>query len=116
MDERRLGPVIGLGTYETFLDDESLATDVVKAALGAGTTVFDSSPMYGAAEASLGSALRDRRSQGVVATKIWAESIAEGRAQYEAQRRFFDRPTTTCATRPDQNSRCSVRMRRRIPG
>jgi len=91
MEERRLGPVVGLGTYGTFLDDERLAADVVGSALGAGTTVFDSSPMYGAAEASLGSALRDRRAQGVVATKIWAESAEEGRAQYADQRRLFGR-------------------------
>jgi diketogulonate reductase-like aldo/keto reductase len=91
MEERRLGPVVGLGTYATFLDDERLARVVVEAALGGGTTVFDSSPMYGAAEASLGSALRDRRAQGVVATKIWAESVEEGRRQYEAQRQYFGR-------------------------
>lgn len=91
MEERRLGPVVGLGTYGTFLDDERLASDVVEAALGAGTVVFDSSPMYGAAEASLGSALRDRRSRGVVATKIWTESVDEGQAQYAAQRRLFGR-------------------------
>ena len=91
MEQRRLGPVIGLGTYGTFLDDERLASDVVGEALGAGTTVFDSSPMYGAAEASLGSALGGRRAQAVVATKIWAESVAEGRAQYEAQLRYFGR-------------------------
>ena len=91
MEERRLGPVVGLGTYGTFLDDERLAKEVVEAALAVGSSVFDSSPMYGAAEASLGSALRDRRSQGVVATKIWAESVEEGQHQYAAQRRLFGR-------------------------
>jgi diketogulonate reductase-like aldo/keto reductase len=91
MEQRQLGPVIGLGTYKTFLDDERLAADVVGAALSAGTTVFDSSPMYGAAEASLGSALRDRRDESVVATKIWAGSVEEGRAQYAAQLRAFGR-------------------------
>ncbi len=91
MEQRRLGPVVGLGTYKTFLDDEALAAEVVGAALGAGTTVFDSSPMYGAAEASLGSALQGRRADAVVATKIWASSIEEGKAQYAAQRRAFDR-------------------------
>jgi diketogulonate reductase-like aldo/keto reductase len=45
MEQRQLGPVIGLGTYKTFLDDERLAGEVVGAALGVGTTVFDSSPM-----------------------------------------------------------------------
>jgi len=91
MEERRLGPVVGLGTYGTFLDDAGLATEVVGAALEAGTTVFDSSPMYGAAEASLGGALRPQRDRGVVATKIWTDSVEEGRAQYAAQREFFGR-------------------------
>lgn len=91
VEVRRLGPVVGLGTYGTFLDDESLAGAVVSAALGAGTVVFDSSPMYGAAERSLGSALRARRGEGTVATKIWTESIAAGRAQYAAQLQFFSR-------------------------
>jgi diketogulonate reductase-like aldo/keto reductase len=91
MEQRRLGPVIGLGTYKTFLDDERLAAEVVAAALGAGTTVFDSSPMYGAAEASLGSALRARRGDAVVATKIWANSVDEGKEQYAAQLQAFGR-------------------------
>ena len=91
MESRRLGPVVGLGTYGTFLGDEELATAVVSAAVGAGTTLFDTSPMYGAAEASLGVALDGRRDAGVVATKIWAESVEEGRAQYAAQQRFFGR-------------------------
>lgn len=91
MEERRLGPVVGLGTYQTFLDNVELATAVVGAALGGGSTVFDSSPMYGPAEGSLGEALRDRRDQAVVATKIWAESVEEGRRQYQAQIGFFGR-------------------------
>jgi len=91
MEQRQLGPVIGLGTYKTFLDDERLAAEVVGAALDAGTTVFDSSPMYGAAEASLGRALQARRADAVVATKIWANSVEEGKAQYAAQVRFFGR-------------------------
>ncbi len=91
MESRRLGPVVGLGTYGTFDRDEALAATVVGAALAAGTMVFDSSPMYGGAEASLGTALRDRRSGTTVATKIWTSDTAEGRRQYEAQRSFFGR-------------------------
>lgn len=91
MEERRLGPVVGLGTYETFLDDVPLANEVVGAAIGAGTTVFDSSPMYGSAEESLGAALKERRDAAIVATKIWAESVEEGRRQYDAQLAFFGR-------------------------
>src|SRR4029077_12222378 len=89
VEQRRLGPVVGLGTYRTFEGDVSAARAVVDAALSAGGRVFDSSPMYGAAEASLGAALRDRRAEATVATKIWSPSVEEGRAQFEAQRRFF---------------------------
>lgn len=91
MEERRLGPVVGLGTWSTFGGDRGLARDVVGAALDADVRVFDSSPMYGGAEASLGEALRERRESATVATKIWAQSVEEGRRQYEAQRRFFGR-------------------------
>jgi diketogulonate reductase-like aldo/keto reductase len=89
MEERRLGPVIGLGTWRTFDSDVARAKDVVGAALDAGTRVVDSSPMYGAAEASLSAALDGRRDRFVVATKIWADSVAEGRAQYAAQLDWF---------------------------
>jgi diketogulonate reductase-like aldo/keto reductase len=60
MEERRLGPVVGLGTWNTFDGDVRLAREVVTAALDAGSRVFDCSPMYGAAEASLAAALAER--------------------------------------------------------
>jgi diketogulonate reductase-like aldo/keto reductase len=88
---RRLGPVVGLGTWNTFAGKRDVARDVVGAALGAGVRVFDSSPMYGEAEASLASALEGRREDAVVATKIWTASPAEARAQFEAQLRWFGR-------------------------
>jgi aryl-alcohol dehydrogenase-like predicted oxidoreductase len=91
VEERRLGPVVGLGTYATFGADRELAGRVVGAALDAGTRVFDSSPMYGAAEASLAEALGTRRSVAAVATKIWASSVGEGRRQHLAQQRWFGR-------------------------
>ena len=91
MEERRLGPVVGLGTWQTFDADATLAGAVADSALASGTTVFDSSPMYGAAERSLGAALSGRRERTTVATKIWASTVEEGRAQYDAQRRFFGR-------------------------
>jgi diketogulonate reductase-like aldo/keto reductase len=91
MAQRRLGPVIGLGTYATFDADVEIARQVVSAALVAGTTVFDSSPMYGGAERSLGVALDARRDGTTVATKIWTPSVGESRAQYAAQRRIFGR-------------------------
>jgi diketogulonate reductase-like aldo/keto reductase len=91
VEERRLGPVVGLGTYATFGHDARTARAVVGSALEAGTTVFDSSPMYGGAGASLGAALDGRRVGTTVATKIWTADLDEARAQYEAQRRFFGR-------------------------
>jgi diketogulonate reductase-like aldo/keto reductase len=90
-EARRLGPPVGLGTYGTFEADAALAAAVVGAALGAGSELFDSSPMYGAAERSLGAALEGRRAGTTVATKIWTPDVAEGRRQYEAQRGFFER-------------------------
>jgi aryl-alcohol dehydrogenase-like predicted oxidoreductase len=89
MEERRLGPVVGLGTWNTFRGDEAMARDVVGAALGAGTRFFDTSPMYGEAERALGNALRDRRREAFVATKIWTPDPEEARRQYAAQLDWF---------------------------
>jgi aryl-alcohol dehydrogenase-like predicted oxidoreductase len=88
MEERRLGPVVGLGTWNTFGGDNAHAQQVVGAALDAGVRLFDSSPMYRGAEQSLGRALAGR---GVVATKIWAPTVAEGREQYRRQVEWFGR-------------------------
>jgi aryl-alcohol dehydrogenase-like predicted oxidoreductase len=85
MEARRLGPVIGLGTWRTFDADGPLARAVVDAALESGTRVFDTSPMYGAAERTLGIALTRRRDDAIVATKIWARSVDEGRDQFRRQ-------------------------------
>jgi diketogulonate reductase-like aldo/keto reductase len=91
VDERRLGPVVGLGTWSTFDSDETLATAVAGAALEAGIRVFDSSPMYHGAERALGAALGPRRGDAVAATKIWARSVEEGRAQFRDQLAWFGR-------------------------
>jgi diketogulonate reductase-like aldo/keto reductase len=91
MEERRLGPVVGLGTYGTFDGDERLAGSVVREALVRGVSLFDSSPMYGGSERSLGAALEGRRDGTVVATKIWTPDLEEGRRQYEQQRAYFGR-------------------------
>ena len=89
MDERRLGPVVGLGTWNTFAADEAPAAAVVAAAFEAGSRVVDSSPMYGGAERALGAALTPRRAEAIVATKIWAPSVEEGRAQFARQLEWF---------------------------
>jgi diketogulonate reductase-like aldo/keto reductase len=89
MEERRLGPVVGLGTWNTFDLNAELAHDVVSAAFDPGCRVFDSSPMYGGAELSLSVALEGRREQAVLATKIWARTVEAGRAQYARQLAWF---------------------------
>ena len=91
IEERRLGPVVGLGTWNTFAGDRQLAREVVDVALDSGTRIVDSSPMYGDAEESLAHALEGRRDRAIVATKIWAAAADEARRQYEAQRRWFGR-------------------------
>jgi diketogulonate reductase-like aldo/keto reductase len=89
MEERRLGPVVGLGTWSTFGGDIELGRRVVGAAFDAGTRLFDSSPMYGGAEGALGRALEGVRDDALVATKIWASSIEEGRAQFARQLEWY---------------------------
>jgi diketogulonate reductase-like aldo/keto reductase len=91
MEERKLGPVVGLGTWNTFGGDEELAGDVVGAALAGGARLIDSSPMYGAAERSVGAALQGGRDQAIVATKIWAPSVGQGQAQLEDQLAWYGR-------------------------
>jgi diketogulonate reductase-like aldo/keto reductase len=91
MEERRLGPVVGLGTWNSFGGDGKLAGQVVAAAFEAGTRLADSSPMYGAAEASLAHALGSRRDEALVATKIWSQSVDEGRAHFARQLEWFGR-------------------------
>jgi diketogulonate reductase-like aldo/keto reductase len=91
MEKRRLGPVVGLGTWNTFGGDAELATDVVGAATAVGSRFFDSSPMYGKAESSLSQALDGRREGATIATKIWAPTVEQGRAQFTRQLELFGR-------------------------
>ena len=91
MEARRLGPVVGLGTWNTFGADEALARDVVGAAFGAGGRLVDSSPMYGGAEASVASALNGRRETAVLATKIWSRSVEDGQEHFRRQLEWFGR-------------------------
>ena len=89
MEERRLGPVVGLGTWSTFDGDATLAREVVAAAFDAGTRLVDSSPMYGGAERALSVALEGKRDEAIVATKIWTDSVAEGREQFARQLEWY---------------------------
>jgi aryl-alcohol dehydrogenase-like predicted oxidoreductase len=81
-------PCVGLGTWLTF-DSAPDPHAIVDEALGVGVRVFDSSPMYGRAERVLGEALARRRDDAFVATKIWAGSRDEGRAQAERALAWF---------------------------
>jgi aryl-alcohol dehydrogenase-like predicted oxidoreductase len=91
MEERRLGPVVGLGTWNSFGGNAALARSVVDASLEAGVRLIDTSPMYGGAEQSLAAALDARRDDAVIATKIWARSVGEGRDQLARQLGWFNR-------------------------
>jgi aryl-alcohol dehydrogenase-like predicted oxidoreductase len=87
-------PAVGMGTWATFdvrgRAQEAERRGVVDAALERGASFFDSSPMYGQAERVLGLALEGRREQATVATKVWARSVEEGRAQIDQALRFFE--------------------------
>lgn len=97
VEKREIGPGlavarVGLGTWSVFdhgSDRQANADGVVAAMLDAGCAVFDTSPMYGRAEAVLGAALAGRRDQAVVATKIWTRSVEEGRAQFARQLEWY---------------------------
>ena len=91
MEERRLGPVVGLGTWNTFGGDEALAGRVVEAAFESGARLYDSSPMYGTAERSLGQALSARREEALVATKIWSRAVEDGERHFGQQLEWFGR-------------------------
>jgi aryl-alcohol dehydrogenase-like predicted oxidoreductase len=99
MERRKLGasgldvPVIGMGTWKTFDvtgPDERERHRVVDVALAAGIRLFDSSPMYGEAERVLGQALRGRRDQAIVATKVWTPDDQEAEAQYRRALSYYD--------------------------
>ena len=85
-------PVIGMGTWQTFdvgAGEQQQVDDVVAAALESGTTVFDSSPMYGRSEERLGAALAERRGDAFLATKTWSQTQAEAEARFKEQLGFF---------------------------
>jgi aryl-alcohol dehydrogenase-like predicted oxidoreductase len=101
VQRRRLGrsnvevSAVGLGTWQVLdvrgREREEERHEVVRAALDAGTTLFDSSPMYGQAERVLGDALRKHgRDQATVATKVWTSNDREAEHQIQNALNFFD--------------------------
>jgi aryl-alcohol dehydrogenase-like predicted oxidoreductase len=59
-------------------------------ALQVGSNLFDSSPMYGAAERVLGDLLRGRRDQALIATKVWTPDDAEAALQVRRALSLYD--------------------------
>ena len=99
MERRLLGtsglhvPAVGVGTARVFNvrgdPDQARCEAVVDAALDCGSNLFDTSPMYGEAERVLATALADRRSETLVATKVWARTPAIGEQQIEQALSWF---------------------------
>jgi len=84
-------PVVGLGTWQAFdigagraaLDQRK---EVLRVLFEAGGRVIDSSPMYGRAEAVVGTLLAEMRpdEKPFLATKVWTSGEAAGAAQMSA--------------------------------
>src|SRR5438876_10804191 len=84
-------PVVGIGTWQTFdIGAERAALDqrkeVLQILLDAGGKVIDSSPMYGRAEAVVGTLLSEMKAHAktFLATKVWTSGEAAGIAQMKA--------------------------------
>jgi aryl-alcohol dehydrogenase-like predicted oxidoreductase len=96
METRELGaggprvPVVGMGTWQT-LDVRGHRDDVVHAALDAGSTFLDTSPMYGDAPRVLAHGLEGRRDEAFVADKLWTSDDREAERQAERALNLFER-------------------------
>jgi aryl-alcohol dehydrogenase-like predicted oxidoreductase len=78
-------PVIGMGSASTFDVEDHESLDVrrriIDSCITSGSTLIDTSPMYGRAEKALGVALKSRVGQFQLATKVWAVGKETGRRQ-----------------------------------
>ncbi len=84
-------PVVGIGTWQTFDVGSDLPAldqrkEVLRALFEAGGRVIDSSPMYGRAEAVVGTLLAEMKmhDKAFLATKVWTSGQAAGMAQMGA--------------------------------
>jgi aryl-alcohol dehydrogenase-like predicted oxidoreductase len=77
-----------MGTWRTFDTNED-RRPLVKAAIEAGVDLFDSSPMYGRAEAVLAKAIEGWRDRVLIATKIWTQDPEKGREQADYALRLY---------------------------
>jgi aryl-alcohol dehydrogenase-like predicted oxidoreductase len=82
-----------MGTWKTFdvrsPTEIDARTRIVDVALQLGIDLFDSSPMYGAAERVLAVALEGRRQQAQVATKVWTPDDAEAERQIQRALQYY---------------------------
>jgi diketogulonate reductase-like aldo/keto reductase len=83
-------PVVGCGTWRTFDVGASPAeraplAEVLNVLFGAGGSVIDTSPMYGAAEGAVGDLLASAgtRDKAFIATKVWTTGRDSGIAQMQ---------------------------------
>lgn len=93
-------PAVGLGTWQTFdVPAHELARtelqDTLRRFTELGGRVVDSSPMYGHAEAAVGtlSAALGNRASLFLATKVWTSGRAEGIRQMETSARLLQTKT-----------------------
>ncbi len=99
MERRALGasgldvPVVGMGTWRTFdvtsADALARCRAVLDEAYAAGATLFDTSPMYGAAERVLSETMGGRRHGALVADKLWTADDTEAERQAERALRWY---------------------------
>ena len=99
MERRALGasgldvPVVGMGTWRTFdvrgREAEARCRAVLDEAYAGGATLFDTSPMYGAAERVLSEAMGRRRDDALVADKLWTPDDHEAKRQAERALRWY---------------------------
>ncbi|HLS81791.1 MAG TPA: aldo/keto reductase [Steroidobacter sp.] len=92
-------PVIGMGTWNTFdvgesPRDRAPLVEVLEAFYGAGASLIDSSPMYGAAERVTGDLVAQlgRQDATFYATKVWTRGRDRGVAQIEQSLRALRTP------------------------
>jgi aryl-alcohol dehydrogenase-like predicted oxidoreductase len=82
-----------MGTWKTFdviyPEEIEQRRTVVDVALQCGSNLFDTSPMYGAAERVLSAALEGRRDQATVATKVWTPDDREAAEQIRSSFEYF---------------------------
>jgi aryl-alcohol dehydrogenase-like predicted oxidoreductase len=86
-------PVVGMGTWRTFdvrgRDAEARCRAVLDAAYAGGATLFDTSPMYGAAERVLSESIGTRRADALVADKLWTPDEREAKRQAANALRWY---------------------------